>query len=720
MRAVVQARAGLKGMWGFMAICAGLPMLCLPLGAALAQVPDDGAAASLPAINVTSTRQDVSPFEAAASVDVVDGEALRASRPQVDLSEGLGAVPGLVLQNRRNYAQDLQLSIRGFGARSTFGIRGVRLYVDGIPATMPDGQGQSSNIDIGSIERVEVLRGPFSALYGNSSGGVVQVFTERGEGPPRIEAGFATGSDGLRRHSIKGSGSTPEGVDWLLSASRMETDGVRPQAAATRSTGNGRLGIQLSPDDRLTLVFNGVRLRAQDPLGLSREQFEADPWQATPQALAFDTRKTVDQRQAGLTWERRVDARNDLRLMLYHGQRRTTQFQAIPIAAQRSPTHAGGVIDLDRSYGGMDLRWTTRTELAGRPLDLLGGLAVDLLDEQRRGYENEADGVLGVQGRLRRDERNRVRNADPYAQARWQFAPAWSLEAGLRHSALRFRSRDHYVTAGNGDDSGAARYRRALPVAALRWQASPHLSLYATAGRGFETPTLNELSYRADGQSGLNLGLRPATSTSLEVGAKQRLAGGLLTLALFHTGTQDEIVTASNVGGRTAFQNAGRTRRQGLELGWQGRFARHGRAQLAATWLQATYRDGFCASTCTAAGQARPGNRIPGIARQVVQAELAWMPPEGWRAGVELRHVGRIAVNDGNTEFAPRYTTAAAHLGYVWRPSARWQIGAFARVDNLTNRRYAGSVIVNEGNGRYYESASGRSWSAGLQASLGF
>ncbi|MBP7565250.1 MAG: TonB-dependent receptor [Burkholderiaceae bacterium] len=707
-------------------VALGLLIAGGPAYAQPATVSAEGA--SLKAITVTSTRQDAAPFEVPASVDVIGGESLREARPQATLAEGLGAVPGLVLQNRQNHAQDLQLSIRGFGARSTFGIRGVRLYVDGIPATMPDGQGQSSNIDIGSIERVEVLRGPFSALYGNSSGGVMQVFTETGEGPPALTGGFAVGSDGLRRYSLKGSGSTDGGVDWLLSGSRFETDGWRQHSAATRNTANARVGVKLSDDSRLTLVLNHVRVNAQDPLGLDIGQFTANPRQATPLALQYDTRKTVEQTQGGMVWERRIDARNDLRVMLYYGQRQTVQFQAIPSTAQNiavNPNHSGGVIDLARDYGGLDARWTTRTELAGRPLTLIGGIGIDALQESRRGWENfigpaGAPTQLGVQGNLRRDESNRVSNVDPYVQARWHFTDRWSLEAGLRHSSVRFSSADHYVVGANGDDSGTADYSRALPMAALRYEASDDLSLYGAIGRGFETPTFNELSYRADGLSGLNFGLRPSVNTSAEVGAKQRAAGGLLTAALFSTRTDDEIVTATNSGGRSTFQNAGRTERHGFELGWAGRIAGHWRAQAAYTWIDATYRDGFCAAVCTPAGLARPGNRIPGIARQVAQAEIAWAPPEGWRAGAELRHASNIAVNDGNTQFAPGYTTLALHAGYLLRPSPRWEVAAFARVDNAADRTYAGSVIVNEGNARYYESAPGRNWSTGVTATYRF
>ncbi|MGA0571359.1 TonB-dependent receptor domain-containing protein [Variovorax sp. VNK109] len=671
-------------------------------------------AQSLSTVTVTSTRVEAPPFEVPASVDVIDGQALRDALPQVNLSEGLGGVPGLVLQNRQNHAQDLQLSIRGFGARSTFGIRGVRLYVDGVPATMPDGQGQSSNIDIGSIERVEILRGPFSSLYGNSSGGVMQVFTETGEGAPLLTVGFAVGSDGLRRYSLKGSGSTGK-VDWLLSTSRFETDGYRDHSAATRDTTNGKLGLQVSEDNRLTFVFNSVRLSAQDPLGLSTAQFAANPQQATPQAAQFNTRKTVDQAQGGLVWDRRIDAHNDLRVMVYYGQRETVQFQAIPTAPQANPTHAGGVIDLARDYAGLDARWTHRTQLSGRPVELMGGLAFDTLDEARRGYENFVGATLGVQGKLRRDESNRVRNLDPYVQTRWQFADRWSFEAGVRRSSVKFESTDHYIAPGNGNDSGSADYAKYLPVAALRYQASDALSFYGTAGRGFETPTFNELSYRPDGTSGLNFALQPSLNTSVEVGAKRHVAGGLLTAAVFRTQTEDEIVTATNLGGRSTFQNAGRTLREGLELGWNTRFAGHWVAQAAYTWLDATYRDGFCGVTCTPAG-----NRIPGIARNIVQVSLDRAPPEGLRAGAEVRSVGRIFVNDANSESAQGYTTLALHVGYVIKPSPRWNLTAFARVDNATDRTYAGSVIVNEGNGRFYESAPGRTWTTGVTASYRF
>ena len=657
---------------------------------------------------VSGTRIGLSPLETPASVDIVEGAAMRRGQPGINLSEGLAGVPGLQIQNRQNYAQDLQLSSRGFGARSTFGVRGVRLYVDGIPATMPDGQGQTSNIDIGSLDRVEVLRGPYSALYGNSSGGVILAYTEDGAVPSAIGASAWAGGDHTWRYGAKASGASG-GMDYVLGLSRMTTDGYRDHSAARKNLGNAKLGVQLDDASRLTIVANSVDLAAQDPLGLAYAQFQDAP-RSADLAAQYDTRKTVRQTQGGLVYERHVDGANTLRLMLYYGQRDTTQFQAIPPAAQAAPTQAGGVIDLRRRYGGADLRWTSELGSTQRPLTLVGGFSYDTMREARKGYQNyTGDGAsrqLGVQGGLRRDEINTVYNADPYLQASWRVAPRWTLDAGLRYSTVAFRSRDHYIAPGNGDDSGDARYRRALPVAAVRYQPDARTSLYASYGRGFETPTLNELSYRPGGLPGLNFGLAPALSDNAEAGLKTDLAGGQLTAAVFRVSTRDEIVSAGSTGGRATFRNAGRTRRDGVELGWSAGFAGHGCAQLAYTWLDARYRD-------DAGGAIRAGHRIPGIARQSAYAALGWAPPQGWQAGIEGRYLSRLYADDANDAAAPGYVVAALSAGYVKR-LGEWELSAYARVDNLFDRHYAGSVIVNESNGRYYEPAPGRSVGMGV------
>ncbi|WP_422650939.1 TonB-dependent receptor [Cupriavidus sp. H18C1] len=680
--------------------------------------PEPDAQPALAPVVVTATRIDASVFDTPASADVVSGSALREGRPQINLSEGLGGVPGLLVKDRHNYAQDLQLSIRGFGARSSFGVRGLRLYVDGIPATMPDGQGQTSNIDIASIDRVEVLRGPASALYGNASGGVVQVWTEPGARPPLLEGSVGAGSYGTWRYGLKASGAPAEGepgLDYLVSASRFTTDGYRDHSAARKNLGNARLTWRPDADSSWTLVANAVDLSAQDPLGLTRAQFESAP-RSAPLAEQFHTRKTVQQTQGGLRHERRIDADNTLMAMVYYGRRETRQFLSIPPAAQRSPLSAGGVIDLARDYGGADLRWTRHARIGHMPLTLIAGLAYDTMEEARRGYENFIGGpeqpVLGEQGRLRRDERNTVWNFDQYLQASLGLTPRWTVEAGLRHSTVRFSSSDRYIVGANGDDSGSVRYDKWLPVGALRYRVGDSLNLYATAGRGFETPTLNEISYRPDGPAGLNFALRPATSTSVEVGAKQKFGGGLLTAALFQTRTDQEIVTATSSGGRASYRNAGRTLRQGVELGWSGVLHRHWQAQLAYSFLDATFRD-------TVPPGIVAGKRLPGTARHAFYGSLGWAPPRGWRAGIDLRYLSAVPVDDRNSDRAPGYFVTGIHAGYAM-PIGRWTLNAFARIDNLFDRRYAGSVIVNDGNGRYFEPAAGRNAFAGISMSYAF
>jgi iron complex outermembrane receptor protein len=248
--------------------------------------------------------------------------------------------------------------------------------------------------------------------------------------------------------------------------------------------------------------------------------------------------------------------------------------------------------------------------------------------------------------------------------------------------------------------------------------------VYATAGRGFETPTLNELAYRPNGQTGLNLELDPARSANYEVGVKTRSAEwGLFNVALFQTDTRDEIVTQTNVGGRSTFQNAGSSRRRGVEAAWTHEFGHDLRAQLAYTWLDARYREAIptCTGTpCTTPNATIPaGNRIPGIARQWAYAAFGWAPPQGWRAGIEARGVGGVFVNDANSDAAERYVTANVNVGYVTRLGA-WDLAGFGRIDNLFDKNYAGSVIVNEGNARYFEPAPGRTWTVGLTGSLRF
>ena len=685
--------------------------LCFPAGARADDVR------TLPGVEVTARVQAAPAFDLPTSLDAID---LRDddARPGVNLSEHLAGVPGLLARDRQNHAQDTQLSIRGFGARATFGVRGVRLLADGVPATMPDGQGQLSHFALAGAERVEILRGPFSALYGNSSGGVVQLFSADGEAPPSLRLSAVVGSDASRTLAARWLGANGN-FSHAVSASHFATDGHRAHSRARRDVVNGKFGWNFASGAELDLVVNAVDIPdADDPLGLTAAQVQADPRQATPQATQFNTRKSVRQQQAGLVWRQPLGAAQQLRVMAYGGGRDVEQFLALPIASQANPLNGGGVIDLDNSYGGIDLRWSWQGMAAGHPLEVTVGANADRQRQHRTGYENFVGSTLGVRGRLRRDERNSVRNSDQFAQAWWRFAPRWSLLAGARHSKVAFDSRDHYIVGANPDDSGRIDYAQTTPVAGLAFDLSDDARLYVSAGRGFETPTFNELSYRADGGAGLALDLRPAVSRNLEVGLKWRNAGGArIEAALFRADTDDELAVARNVAGRSSFRNAGRARRQGAELAAALPLAMDWELQFSATWLDAIFRDAFLVCTgngCTVpATPVAAGARIPGSVQRQAYARLQWTPGD-WTLAAEATGAGSTTVNDIASESAPGY--ALLHL----EAARRWQLGrghlhGFARIDNALDRAYIGSVIVNEGNARYYEPGPGRGITLGLR-----
>ncbi|HHV4216561.1 TPA: TonB-dependent receptor PqqU [Klebsiella pneumoniae] len=692
---------------------AALPALLLPLIAA-AQAADEQT------MVVTAAPTTVSELDTPAAVSVVNGDEMRQAAPRVNLSESLGAVPGLQVQNRQNYAQDLQLSIRGFGSRSTYGVRGLRIYVGGIPATMPDGQGQTSNIDIGSVDTIEVLRGPFSALYGNSSGGVINVTSQTGTQPPTVEASSYYGSFGTWHYGMKATGAVGDGshagdVDYTVSTNRFTTHGYRDHSGARKNLANARLGVRINDVSKLTLLLNSVDIKANDAGGLTADEWRDNPRQS-PRGDQYNTRKNTRQTQAGLRYERQLSAQDDLSVMMYAGERETTQFQSIPRAPQLKPSHAGGVIDLTRHYQGIDTRLTHRGELLV-PVTLTAGLDYENMSERRKGYENfvMVNGApqYGEQGALRRNERNLMWNVDPYLQTQWQLTDKLSLDAGVRYSSVWFDSNDYYITPGNGDDSGDASYHKWLPAGSLKYALTDAWNVYLSAGRGFETPTINELSYRSDNQSGLNFGLKPSTNDTVEIGSKTRIGNGLFTAALFQTNTDNEIVVDSSSGGRTSYKNAGKTRRQGMELGLDQQFGESWRLKAAWTWLDATYRTNVCDdASCN-------GNRIPGIARNMGYASFGYQPEQGWYAGSDIRYMSDIMANDENTAKAPSWTVVGLTTGYKWS-YGRMDMDLFGRIDNLFDREYVGSVIVNESNGRYYEPAPGRNYGIGLNLAWRF
>lgn len=691
-------------------------------GAAAPATAPAASAADLSPLVVTATRRAQASFDLPVAVDRVDRAEIQQGQLQVNLSESLDAVPGASVENRQNYAQDLQISIRGFGARSSFGVRGVRLYSDGIPGTMPDGQGQFSQFDLGSADHIEVLRGPFSALYGNSSGGVIAIFTEDGAPGNAVTGTADFGGFGVERYALKDSGDNGS-INYVVDAAHFRTEGYRDHSEAERNNFNSKLRFDLGDAGKLTIIGNAIETPfVQDPLGLDRAQLSADPVQAGIGAVAYDTRKSLSQEQLGATYDRALGAADDLSATAYVGHRATTQYQAIPAATEGSPSNPGGVIDLARGFWGIDAHIADHRELLGSPLLLTVGLSYDDLEEARKGYLNFIGDELGVAGALRRDEDNHVYDFDQYLQLEWDPGARFHVFAGLRNNLIDVRSHDDLPVPDGQQDSGV-RYGALDPVAGLSYRIAPTLNGYFSYGKGFETPTLNDLAYRATNGSlpGLNLGLEPARSDNYELGIKAGEGWLRTDLDAFTIKTEHELAVLADSNGKSVYQNIGETQRRGIELAADAALAGGFNARLAYTYLHAVVVQPYttcvgapCSGLpCAVASGCKTvvvgaGSTVPAVPRNALYASISWQyAPLGMTLALEAQGRAEIYADDRNSEAAAGYWVENLRLGFE-QQAEHWRFTEFARLDNLTNRAYVATVIVNESNERFFEPAPGR------------
>lgn len=686
-------------------------------------------AQTLESVVVTATRAEQRSFDVPAAIQSVDREAIQNAGPQVNLSESLSGVPGLTILNRQNYAQDLQVSIRGFGARSAFGIRGIRLLIDGIPATTPDGQGQGSSVSLTSTERIEVLRGPLAQLYGNSAGGVIQAFTRAA--PPQAEADlqYYGGSFGMHRSDWQ-FGDTLGGVGLVADYSTFNTNGFRDNSTTERKQFNGKLSFGPSENTRVNLVFNQFDMPlAQDPAGLTATQLAANPQQAGTNTEARRVRKTVLQNQLGSSLTHAINADNSVTARAYYGTRDNLQYQA----GIGGVTPTGAWVSLNRAYYGVGLQYNGKAQFGATPVRWAAGYEFDRSREYRQG----GAAALGEKTTTTRSEDNQAENSDLFMQATALVLPKLSMVGGLRYSSVRFASDDYYPTDGNG--SGNIAFSAASPVLGLTWHAADTLNLYANYGKGFETPTLAEMAYSGAGTPSFNTTLNASTSQHYELGTKWAPdPRSRVDFTVFQINTTDEITPASSSGGNTTFKNAPGTTRTGWELAGRTLLSPNWRATLSASAIDAQYSQAF---SYTAVINGSPttvnvaqGNKIPGIPMHYVFTELLWArqamddarrkPLLDTQAGVELVSTGRIYVNDTNLDtVAGTATRAEGYTALNLKASHGWALGkgsltAYSRLDNVTDQRYVGSVIVNQASSQFYEPAPGFNWTLGLRLNV--
>jgi iron complex outermembrane receptor protein len=645
---------------------------------ALAQTPE--------VIVITANQQQQRWLDAAASIDVI---VIPNAGLLIDSGQLLQGIPGLQVDSRANFAQDTRLSIRGFGSRSAFGVRGIYLTQDGIPISSPDGQGQLSSILLDNISEIEVLRGPLAVLYGNGAGGVIALKTAA-DRPSALGSSYAFSQQHQQsQFSVHQQG---EQQQFSLSAKHFETDGFRPQSAARKqqlqSLWQYQLADELSLRLRVDWAYDPL---LQDPLSLTPEQWRLNPEQTVSQAALFDTAKQTRQRQ--LSVQLQDDGNSPWQLAIWQGQREVQQRLAFTGAAI---TSAGGDIQLERQYQGINgqHQWRLRPDLS----TTLGFAWVNS-DDERQGFVND----FGQRGELRRDETNLAENRDVYWRVSYQPGTALSIDGGLRYTELEYQIRDRFISGANPDDSGEKTYYQYATALGLNYRLSANWAWFVSTGLGFEAPTLAELAYQPGG-SGLNLALNASENRQWETGLKYAGETGRGNLSWFSIRSNNELLVASSDNGRTVYRNAGATSRQGIEAQWQQQLTAQLSQQLSLSWLDANFVDAELA-----------GKRLPGVAKWDALWQLSWQPLVSWPVHLEWRnhYRSKIAVDDANSQFAPSAVRFDATL-YARQLVGQWQLKYWLELQNIADRANVGAVVVNQSNGRAFEPAPGRQLSAGI------
>jgi iron complex outermembrane recepter protein len=711
-----------------------LAVLCaLQLPTASSAADDEKKVINIAPIVVTGTRTETNSFDLPIAIDLVESKDIQTGQLQMQLSESLIRVPGITAQNRNNQAQDPQISTRGFGSRSAFGVRGVRVYVDGIPLTMPDGQGQPGVVDLAAIRSIEVMRGPFSALYGNSSGGVIQLFTENAPKTPEIGGTVMFGSYDTKRQVLNAAGSL-DGVEYLFNVSNFETDGFREHNNGQKEQATAKFKFNISDDTKLTTLVNWFDQTAQDPLGLDRQRAfsSASRESAIAAAKLANTGVERGHAQVGFNLEHTFNENNKISLIPYVGTRRNAQtLTTTPLATVL--TGPGGTAvnpcntvrgtcarlsEIDREFYGMDARWDNSGTVADLPYTLSLGLTYGKSTDDRKDTNVLNNGfAVNV---ANRNEENISKNFDQYVQGKLSVSPSVDVHAGARHTKVRLEINDNLLTV-NGDNSGSVEYQKTTPVIGAVWKATDALNFYANFGKGFETPTFIEAAFdnvAAGVASKPNLNLKASESNNAEIGLKAFLNDNTrVNLTLYHVTTNNEIVTDQTVAGRSSFTNANDTKRTGAEFSVESSFGNGLNAYFAYTLLNAKFDSDFIT---TSGNFIASGNRIPGTYRSQIYGELAWRyEPLGFNAAFEGRHNSKVYVDDRNTDTAPSYTVFNLRAGFE-QNFAHWNFKEYLRVENMFDKDYVGSVRINDGNRLFYETSPDRNYLLGLSANYRF
>ena len=692
---------------------------------------------------VTATRVEANSFDLPVSIDIVESESIHDGQAAMNLSESLIRVPGLTAQNRTQMAQDPQISTRGFGARSAFGVRGVRIMVDGIPLTMPDGIGQPGNVDLEAIKAIEVMRGPFSSLYGSSSGGIIQMITADAPKTPEIGFSFMAGSYGTTKESTNATG-TVNGVEYFLNINHFETDGYRQHSAASKDQQTAQIKFDISDSTRVNILANAFKSEAQDPLGLagnngvdgfskytfgtcpsghctSNKYYSAftNPTAVPDAAILANTRVSRSNTQIGTNIEHTLDENNSLNFIGSVGHRDNLQYLALPIMTtgpQINDLNRGRASQIGRDFWNSEFNWTNNGVVFSKKYSITAGIAYGSLTDARKDINASGGVMLPGISNINRHENDTAANFDQFIQGKLALTEAVDIHAGIRHTKVDINFEGLADTTTK--ISGATSFAKTTPVIGVIWKPSQTTNIYANYGKGFETPTTIEMAYNdASTATGPNLNLKPSTSDNYEVGLKSFVSDNTrLKLALFKVSTNNEIIISAN-STYTVYGNAAQTNRKGVEFSADSQLAHNVGLYGAYTYLDAKFDNQY---TSGIGGSVNAGNTIPGTYKQQLYAEVSWKYPElNFKTALEGRANSKVFINDINSGSAPGYTVFNIRGGFEQQLS-NWKVSEYLRIENILDRSYIGAVRVNDNSNRNYEAAAGRNWLMGLSASYRF
>jgi iron complex outermembrane receptor protein len=676
-------------------------VIALNSGLALAQ---DESADVLEEIMVTATRIPTERSRMPFAVARLGQDEIQLGRQQLGLDESLVNIPGLFFQNRYNFAQDLRVSIRGFGARANFGIRGITLIADDIPLTMPDGQGNVDSIDLGSASNIEVIRGPVSAIYGSAGGGVINITSEEGPETPFLSARFSAGDHGYRLAQAKAGGQSGA-LNWFVNLSSTELDGYRDNARYERKLLNSKFRYDFDPSSSLTVVFNATDSPiAQDPGGLNLREVESDRRQAAPRNVLYAADEFLDQQKLGLAWRKKMGDESDFLLRAYTIQRDFRNFLPFDVNSNGQ----GGSVDLDRKVAGIGGHWSWDKTLDGNSENrLVVGFDLDQQRDLRKRFANN-QGVLGM---LTTNQDEDVSSYSLFMENSWRFSTPFTLIVGARFDDMKYEVSDRTAGGGSGDSS----FQQFSPMAGLVWSPNAEFSLYGNISTSFDPPTITELANPA-GASGFNQDIGPQTATNFELGIRGSAETRIrYELALFHIDVDDEIVPFELEGsGQSFFRNAGQSEHRGLEAGLSIELMPGLTAAAAYTWSDFKFKH-----FATPGDNVFDGLRIPGVPKHQFHFDLAWQHENGFYAGWDFLYVGEFFADNANQVETDSYLVSNLRMGYR-KSMGRWQFEPFIGVNNLFDESYMGNIRINAGFGRYYEPAPEMNVFGGVEFSIGF